>query len=33
MQAAVALGKGIKLSDLADKKGYESLKISMEKWK
>jgi len=33
MQAAVALGKGIKLSELADKKGYESLKISLEKWK
>ena len=33
MQAAEALGKGIKLIDLANKKGFEALKISLEKWK
>ncbi len=33
MQAAEALGKGIKLSEISEKKGYESLKISLELWK
>ena len=32
MQAAEALGKGIKLSEIAEIKGYESLKISLKKW-
>lgn len=32
MLTADALGNGIKLSDVAQKKGYESLKISLEKW-
>jgi 2,3-diketo-5-methylthiopentyl-1-phosphate enolase len=32
MQAAEALGKGIKLSEIAEEAGYESLKISLEKW-
>ena len=33
MQAVNALGKGLKLSEVAEEKGYESLKISLEKWK
>ncbi len=33
MQAAEALGKGIKLSEIVEEAGYESLKISLEKWK
>ena len=33
MQAAEALGKGIKLSEISENAGYESLKISLEKWK
>jgi 2,3-diketo-5-methylthiopentyl-1-phosphate enolase len=32
MQAAEALGKGISLREIAEKKGFESLKISLEKW-
>jgi ribulose 1,5-bisphosphate carboxylase large subunit-like protein len=32
MQAAEALGQGISLYEIAGKKGYEALKISLEKW-
>ncbi len=32
MQAAHALGQGINLYEIAGNKGYESLKISLEKW-
>ncbi len=32
MQAAEALGKNIKLREVAGNKGFESLKISLEKW-
>lgn len=32
MQAAQALGQGISLYEIAEKKGYESLKISLDKW-
>jgi 2,3-diketo-5-methylthiopentyl-1-phosphate enolase len=32
MQAAQALGQGISLYEIAGKKGYESLKISLDKW-
>jgi 2,3-diketo-5-methylthiopentyl-1-phosphate enolase len=32
MQAAQALGKGISLYEIAEKKGYESLKIYLDKW-
>lgn len=33
MQAAELLGRGIKLKSVISKPGYESLKISLEKWK
>lgn len=33
MQAAEALGKGMTLAEVAEQKGYEALKISIEKWK
>jgi len=33
MQAAEALGKGIKLSEISKKAGYESLKLALEIWK
>jgi 2,3-diketo-5-methylthiopentyl-1-phosphate enolase len=33
MQTAEALSKGIKLCEIAENTGYESLKISLEKWK
>jgi 2,3-diketo-5-methylthiopentyl-1-phosphate enolase len=33
MQAAEALGKGLKLSEISENAGYESLKISLAKWK
>jgi len=32
MQAAAALGEGKSLYEISGKKGYESLKISLEKW-
>ena len=32
MQAAQALGQGISLYEIAEKKGYESLKMSLDKW-
>lgn len=33
MQAAEALGSGLSLAEIANQKGYEALKISIEKWK
>lgn len=33
MQAVEALGKGLKLSEVAQQKGFEALRISLEKWK
>jgi hypothetical protein len=32
MQAARALGQGISLYEIAGKKGYESLKVSLDMW-
>lgn len=32
MQAAETLGKGSRLSEIAENEGYEALKISLEKW-
>jgi 2,3-diketo-5-methylthiopentyl-1-phosphate enolase len=33
MQAAVSLGKGLKLSEVAREKGRESLRIALDTWK
>jgi hypothetical protein len=32
MQAVQALGQGISLFEIAEKKGYEALKMSLDKW-